>query len=78
MATITPGRYRLGEVGMDLVGGEALVFATLEHPQGGWIINAVGPKADPPTLEEAQATLRNWGLEREKQVLLDRGEKEEV
>ncbi|MFN7112670.1 MAG: DUF6303 family protein [Brevundimonas sp.] len=63
IARITPGRYRLGEVGVDRVGGEGLVFAVLEHPRGGWILNAVGPKETLPTLEEAQAALKALGLE---------------
>lgn len=78
VGTIAPGRYRLDEVGVDLVDGEGLVFATLKHPRGGWIINAVGPNADLPTLEEVQAILKTWGLKSGKRVWLEKGDREEV
>lgn len=67
---ITPGRYRLEEVEVDRVGGQGLAFAVLHHPRGGWIANAIGP-GEPPTLEEVEATLGAWGLERGRWVWLE-------
>lgn len=73
---ISPGRYRLEEVGVDRVGDTALVFAVLKHPKGGWILNALGPGEASLTLEEVVATLRGWGLERERWVWLTEVEEE--
>lgn len=73
VGTITPGRYRLEEVGVDLVGDAALVFAVLKGAHNlpsGWILNALGPKEELPTLEEVMAALEAWGFARDRWVWL--------